>query len=73
MQIRLPSAMVSDQESALRFYPTILGFVKKNDIPMSQYRWLTVSSPYCSKTLAAISLTWLNRRPNAAVSEVTLP
>jgi catechol 2,3-dioxygenase-like lactoylglutathione lyase family enzyme len=44
MQIRLASVMVDNQENALRFYTTILGFVKKNDIPMGQFRWLTVSS-----------------------------
>src|SRR5207247_11118266 len=37
--------MVDKQENALRFYTTILGFVKNKDIPMGQFRWLTVSSP----------------------------
>ncbi len=45
MQIRLASIMVDNQENALRFYTTILGFVKNKDIPMGQFRWLTVSSP----------------------------
>ena len=45
MQIKLTSVMVDDQEKALRFYTTILGFVKKTDIPMGHFRWLTVSSP----------------------------
>ena len=45
MQIRLASVMVDKQENALRFYTTILGFVKNKDIPMGQFRWLTVSSP----------------------------
>ncbi len=45
MQIRLASVMVDNQENALRFYATILGFVKNKDIPMGQFRWLTVSSP----------------------------
>jgi len=45
VQIRLASISVDDQDKALRFYTTILGFVKKNDIAMGQYRWLTVSSP----------------------------
>jgi catechol 2,3-dioxygenase-like lactoylglutathione lyase family enzyme len=34
-----------NQENALRFYTNILGFVKKYDIPMGPFRWLTVSSP----------------------------
>lgn len=37
--------MVDDQEKALAFYTDVLGFVKKNDIPMGEYRWLTVVSP----------------------------
>jgi catechol 2,3-dioxygenase-like lactoylglutathione lyase family enzyme len=45
MQIRLASVMVNNQETALRFYTTILGFVKNKDIPMGPFRWLTVSSP----------------------------
>jgi predicted enzyme related to lactoylglutathione lyase len=45
MQIRLASVMVDDQEKALRFYTNVLGFVKKMDIAMGQYRWLTVSAP----------------------------
>lgn len=45
MQIRLASIMVDNQENALRFYTTILGFVKNKDIPMGPFRWLTVSSP----------------------------
>jgi catechol 2,3-dioxygenase-like lactoylglutathione lyase family enzyme len=45
MQIRLASIMVDDQEKALQFYTTKLGFVKNKDIPMGPFRWLTVSSP----------------------------
>src|SRR5437762_14118965 len=45
MQIRLATVMVENQEHALHFYTNILGFVKGKDIPMGQYRWLTVSSP----------------------------
>jgi predicted enzyme related to lactoylglutathione lyase len=45
MQIRLASVMVENQENALRFYTTLLGFVKNKEIPMGPFRWLTVSSP----------------------------
>jgi predicted enzyme related to lactoylglutathione lyase len=45
MQIKLASITVDDQEKALRFYTSTLGFVKKTDIPMGPFRWLTVSSP----------------------------
>jgi catechol 2,3-dioxygenase-like lactoylglutathione lyase family enzyme len=45
MQIKFVSIMVEDQESALRFYTSVLGFEKMADIPMGEYRWLTVTSP----------------------------
>ncbi len=45
MQIKLASIFVDDQENALRFYTSVLGFVKRADIPMGSFRWLTVSSP----------------------------
>jgi len=45
MQITLSSIMVEDQDRALRFYTDIIGFQKKHDIPMGQFRWLTVTSP----------------------------
>ncbi|MEZ5652782.1 MAG: VOC family protein [Burkholderiaceae bacterium] len=45
MQITLASIFVEDQERALAFYTSILGFQKKHDIPMGQFRWLTVTSP----------------------------
>ena len=48
MKIVVTSVMVDDQEKALQFYTNKLGFVKKEDIPMGPYRWLTVvakSSP----------------------------
>jgi predicted enzyme related to lactoylglutathione lyase len=45
MQITLASVLVEDQDHALTFYAEILGFEKKNDIPMGEFRWLTVCSP----------------------------
>ena len=45
MRITLSSIMVNDQERALRFYTEILGFKKKHDIPVGEYRWITVTSP----------------------------
>ncbi|TDC62693.1 VOC family protein [Actinomadura sp. GC306] len=45
MKIDLASVFVDDQEKALRFYTEVLGFVKKQDIPMGEARWLTVVSP----------------------------
>lgn len=45
MRINLTSVFVDDQEKALRFYSDKLGFVLKHDVPMGEYRWLTVVSP----------------------------
>jgi len=45
MKIVITSVLVDDQEKALRFYTNVLGFVKKTDIPMGPYRWLTVVAP----------------------------
>jgi Lactoylglutathione lyase and related lyases len=45
MQIKFISMMVQDQEKALKFYTEVLGFKKMADIPMGDYRWLTVVSP----------------------------
>jgi catechol 2,3-dioxygenase-like lactoylglutathione lyase family enzyme len=45
MRIKLTSIMVDDQDKALRFYTDVLGFKKKNDIPVGEYRWITVTSP----------------------------
>jgi catechol 2,3-dioxygenase-like lactoylglutathione lyase family enzyme len=45
MQITLTSILVDNQAKALAFYTDVLGFQKKNDIPMGEHRWLTVVSP----------------------------
>jgi catechol 2,3-dioxygenase-like lactoylglutathione lyase family enzyme len=45
MKIVVTSIMVDDQDKALKFYTEVLGFVKKQDIPMGGPRWLTVVSP----------------------------
>lgn len=45
MRIHLSSVFVDDQETALRFYTDVLGFVKKHDVPLGEDRWLTVVSP----------------------------
>lgn len=45
MKIRLTSVFVDDQEAALKFYTNVLGFKKKQDFPVGQFKWLTVESP----------------------------
>jgi catechol 2,3-dioxygenase-like lactoylglutathione lyase family enzyme len=55
MKIKLLSIFVSNQDAALAFYTEKLGFVPAADIPMGQFRWLTVVSPE-DPTGAQISL-----------------
>jgi len=45
MRIILSSVFVDDQDKALSFYTTQLGFLMKNDIPLGTHRWLTVVTP----------------------------
>lgn len=45
MKIQLTSVFVDDQNKALRFYTEVLGFEKKEDVPVGEYRWLTLVSP----------------------------
>jgi predicted enzyme related to lactoylglutathione lyase len=45
MKIKLTSVLVDDQDKALKFYTEVLGFIKKRDIPVGQFRFLTVVSP----------------------------
>jgi len=45
MRIKLSSISVNDQAQALDFYTRVLGFVKKTDVPVGEFRWLTVVSP----------------------------
>jgi catechol 2,3-dioxygenase-like lactoylglutathione lyase family enzyme len=45
MKIYLTSVFVDDQDKALKFYTEVLGFIKKADFPVGQFKWLTVVSP----------------------------
>ena len=45
MRIKLTSVMVDDQSRALAFYTDVLGFRPDKDIPVGEYRWITVTSP----------------------------
>jgi catechol 2,3-dioxygenase-like lactoylglutathione lyase family enzyme len=45
VRIKLNSIMVDNQDKALKFYTEVFGFVKKYEIPVGEFRWLTVVSP----------------------------
>ncbi|WP_226658895.1 VOC family protein [Pseudalkalibacillus hwajinpoensis] len=44
LKIIITSVFVEDQDKALAFYTETLGFVKKNDVPTGEHRWITVVS-----------------------------
>ena len=44
MRIHITSVFVDDQQKALEFYTGKLGFVVKNDVPLGEDRWLTVTA-----------------------------
>ncbi|NRA28730.1 MAG: VOC family protein [Parvularculaceae bacterium] len=45
MKMYIKSVSVDDQTKALDFYTNKLGFTVKHDIPLGEFRWLTVVSP----------------------------
>lgn len=45
MRINLTSIFVDDQREALVFYCDVLGFEKRQDVPIGDDSWLTVVSP----------------------------
>lgn len=50
MRIKLCSIFVDDQQKALDFYTGTLGFLKSEDIPVGEFRWITVRSPEGGET-----------------------
>ncbi len=45
MKIDFTSIMVDDQDKAEQFYTEVLGFQKKVDVPVGEFRWITLVSP----------------------------
>ena len=66
MRITRTSVLVDDQAKALDFYTRVLGFVKKHDIPLGEYRWLTVVSPD-DPTASSSCSSPTSTRPRTAV------
>lgn len=50
MKIKLCGLLVDDQQKALDFYTGTLGFLKSQEIPVGEFRWLTVKSPEGGET-----------------------
>ncbi len=59
MKIQTVSVFVDDQQRALEFYAEKLGFAVAADVPMGEFRWLTVVDP------AAPEGTQLSLEPKA--------
>ena len=49
MKIQTVSVFVDDQQRALEFYTEKLGFTVAADVPMGEFRWLTVVDPAASE------------------------
>jgi catechol 2,3-dioxygenase-like lactoylglutathione lyase family enzyme len=45
VKISYASIFVDDQDKALKFYTEVLGFLKKTEFPVAEFKWLTVVSP----------------------------
>jgi catechol 2,3-dioxygenase-like lactoylglutathione lyase family enzyme len=45
VKLQTTSIFVDDQQQAVEFYTSRLGFVVSADIPMGEHRWLTVVGP----------------------------
>lgn len=45
MRIKLNSIFVDDQDRALKFYTEVLGFRTGKDVPVGEFRWITLTSP----------------------------
>jgi glyoxylase I family protein len=54
LRIKLCSIFVDDQTKALRFYTDTLGFEKAQDIPVGEFRWITVRSAAGGETELAL-------------------
>ena len=45
LKIKIASVIVDDQDNAEKFYTEVLGFEVKENVPVGEFRWLTVVSP----------------------------
>jgi len=70
MKIRLNNIHVANQADAQAFYIDVLGFKKKMDEPLGEFRWLTVVSP--DEPDAAELLLEPNAHPAASAYQAAL-
>lgn len=70
MKIRLNNIHVANQADAQAFYIDVLGFEKKMDLPLGEFRWLTVVS--LDEPDAAELLLEPNTHPAASAYQAAL-
>lgn len=70
MHIRHALIKVDDQDKALSFYTSILGFVKKHDHTIGAVRWLTVVEPQAAAAMELVLEP--NHFPPARAAQKTL-
>jgi len=56
MRISLLSVYVEDQDAAINFYTTKLGFILAEDVPFGPQRWVTLRLPDDEVTSIALNL-----------------
>lgn len=67
MKIIVTSIFVQDQDKALEFYTEKLGFVKKEDVPMGKFRWITLVSQDDIKTEPSFYSNRMNILPPRSI------
>jgi catechol 2,3-dioxygenase-like lactoylglutathione lyase family enzyme len=68
MKIKLSSIMVENQATACAFYTEVLGFKKSKDIPVGEFRWLTVVSPDGYPDVELVLEPQISGSPNSSLS-----
>ena len=61
--------MVSDQQKALDFYTQKLGFVKKVDTDMAEFRWIVVGPMNSNTVMSLVDPTKLKGWPDSSVTD----
>ena len=61
--------MVSDQQKALKFYTENLGFEKKTDTDVAEYRWITVGPKSSNTVISLVNPTLVKEWPPEIIQQ----
>ncbi len=61
--------MVSDQQEALQFYTKKLGFEKKTDNDVAEYRWITVGPKNSNTVISLVNPTFVKEWPHEIIQQ----